>query len=356
MKFKSAFVAILLLSFLTFSFYIQTYNTAVEIKFGNYLISTHSTLLALSFLTSNILLMIVLRIIVLPFRIFKKLADSSRRNKEKSLFKNSIKAGQYILIGDSKKAQKIMQSILDGNARAPIEIDNYLRLLFLKTNLSFNIKLHYLQKLLNDSGNEYRFFIARDLSRLALENKLYHYSLEFALIAFEINKTDLSLLELLIEVYATLESWNKMGEMAHLISSLDAERFGSIKQTISTYYLKAAKHFIGLGQASDSSFYLKKCLELKPDSYKCIELIAGISKEIKDVDLKKIIEKAFAINPSFKLFQIYYQHHKDHLMAQEMYNNLIGAIDKEKHLDLAISVAYFLNIQQELNKIVLPLI
>jgi hypothetical protein len=287
---------------------------------------------------------------------FKELIDKSRLNKEKNLFKDSIRAGECIIIENFDTAQKIMQNILDNNAYLPKEIDNYLRLLFLRTNLSFNIKLHYLQKLLNESNNKHKFFIARNLSRLALENKLYHYSLEFALIAFEINNKDLELLELLIEVYATLESWNKMGEIVNLFHDLDPARFCLAKETISNYHFKAAKHFIGLGDVIDSNFHLKKCLELKPDSYKCIELIAGIYKEIKDVDLKQVIEKAFTINPSFKLFQIYYKHYKDYLLAEDMYNNLIGTINKDKHLELAISIAYFLNIKQELNKIVLPLI
>ncbi len=328
----------------------------VEIKFGNYLISTHSTLLALGFLTLNVLLMIILRIIVLPFRVFEKLLNKSRINKERGLFKNAIKAGQYVIIGNSQKAQKIMQSLLDGNAPLPIEIDSYLRLLFLNTNLSFNVKLHYLQKLLNDSSNECKFLIAKDLSKLALQDELYHYSLEFALIAFGINKTDADLLELLIEVYATLESWNKMVQTVDLLRNIDHARFYAIQPDISKHYLKAAKHFIGLGQVTDSGFYLKKCLELKPNSLECIELIACIFTEIKGIDLRKVIEKAFAINPSFKLFQIYYKYYKENLLAQDIYNSLIGSIDKQKHLDLAISIAYFLNMEQELNKLVLPII
>jgi hypothetical protein len=281
--------------------------------------------------------------------------DKLKVNKEKNLVKHLLQASEYTLIADMAKAQKVVQSVLNNNSNLSPEIDQYLRLLLLRLNVGFNIKLHYLQKLLN-SNSKYKFFIARDLSKSALSENAFHYSLEFALIAFNINNRDNELLELLVEIYATLESWKNMGDTIDILRQVDNIRFDAIKEKISGYYLKAAKHFIGLGQLVDSVFYLKKCLEYKPDSLRCIELISNIHLESKELDLQKIIETAFIISPSFELFRIYYKHYKNYLLTNEIYDNLVGLINKQQHIGLVIAIAYFLNMKEELDKIVLPII
>jgi lipopolysaccharide biosynthesis regulator YciM len=200
--------------------------------------------------------------------------------------------------------------------------------------------------------NKFKFFAARHLSNLALQEKSYHYSLEFGLMALEINKQDPELIELLVNVYATLESWGKMGDMIDRLAIIDQKRFAKGELTISNYYLKAAKHFIGLGQVQESIFYLGKCLEYQADSLRCIKLIAKIHLESKELDLKSIIEKAFSVTPSFELFLIYYQNYKNYFLANDIYNNLTSKIDKAKHQGLIIAMAYLLNIKSELDAIV----
>jgi hypothetical protein len=180
--------------------------------------------------------------------------------------------------------------------------------------------------------------------------------LEFSLIAFSINSQDTDLLELLIDVYATLESWSKMGEIIEMLRNVDRNKFDLAKVKISTQYLKAAKQFIGLGELDESVFYLKKCLEYKTDYNKCMELISNIHLESKEIDLKSIIENAFAISPSFDLFLIYYQNYKSYLLSADIYNSLVGLINKNKNKELVIAIAYFLNMKQELDNIVLPII
>jgi hypothetical protein len=180
--------------------------------------------------------------------------------------------------------------------------------------------------------------------------------LEFALIAFELDNNDMELLELLTEIYASLESWNKMGDIINILDNVHKSKLESMKNKIGDYYLKAAKHFIGLGELENSLFYLKNSLEYNPKSLKCIELISNIHKDSKELNLRSIIEVAFKMNPNFDLFMMYYKNYKDFLLKEEMYDNLVGKIDKNKHLGLAIAIAYFLNMPQELNKFVLPLI
>jgi hypothetical protein len=355
MKLKSSFWAILSLSLLLIFFYLQSYDTMINISFGEYSISTHSTFLCLVALIAIVLFLTLVRLVILPFKVLEGLIDKIKIKKEKDLFKYLLQASEFTLLNDTAKAQKTIQNLLNNNNNLPIEFENYLRLLFIKLDVSFNTKLHYLQKLLNDSS-KFKFFIAKDLSRLALNEKAYHYSLEFALIALEINNQDPELLELLVEIYATLESWKKMEETIHILYNIDKDVFITMKERFSNYYLKAAKHFIGLGQMPDSVFYLKKCLEYKPDSFKCIEIISNIYLETKELNLKSIIETAFVINPSFELFKIYYKNYKNYLLTEEIYNNLISPINKQQHIGLVIAIAYFLNMKQELDNVVLPII
>jgi tetratricopeptide (TPR) repeat protein len=283
------------------------------------------------------------------------LIDNLKQTKEKNIYRQLMRASQYMVVGESSKAVKIVQNILDNNASLSVEVEECFRLMFLKLDAGFNVKLHYMNKLLH-SDSSFKFFVARDLARLALEEKSYHYSLEFSLIAFDINDQDADLLELLIDVYATLESWTKMGEIVEKLRGVDKNKFESVKTKISTHYLKSAKHFIGLGELEDSVFYLKKCLEYKPDFFKCIELISNIHLESKEIDLKSIIENAFAISPSFELFIIYYQNYKSFMMSADIYSRLVGLINKNKNKELVIAIAYFLNMKQELDQIVLPII
>jgi hypothetical protein len=147
-----------------------------------------------------------------------------------------------------------------------------------------------------------------------------------------------------------------MDDMIEMLRNIDINKFDLIKVKISTHYLKVAKQFIGLGELNESIFYLKKCLEYKPDFYKCIELISNIHLESKEIDLKAIIENAFSISPSFNLFMIYYQNYKNYMLSADIYKRLVGVINQNDHKELVIAIAYFLNMQKELDQIVLPII
>ncbi len=354
MKIKTALYSILLLLCLIGLFSLYSYDQALEITFGRYIISTGSMLIFLVLLTIVFLLNLIINVLFLPSKIFQHIILKFKANQEKKHIQKLLQASRYILFKDQDKAYKIIRKILDDSANLPFEFDEYFRLLFINLDVGFNIKLHYLQKLLNTDSN-FKFFVARDLSSAALRDQAYHYSLEFALLAFNINNKCPILLSLLIQIYATLEEWEKMQETIDLLQDSDQETFKLIKPTVAGYYLKAAKHFIGLGKEEESERYLKLCLQYQPESLKAIELIANI-QSTSTLNLKEIIEQAFIISPSFDLFLIYYKHHKDYLVTQEIYNNLIGKIDKKQHLGLTISMAYFLNVKAELDRFVLPMI
>jgi tetratricopeptide (TPR) repeat protein len=223
--------------------------------------------LCLLILFSFFIFLLLIRILSLPFKIIDGLIDNLRQTRKKNIFKQLIKSLQYMIVGESSKAVKIIQNVLDNNQNLPADVEESLRLMFLRLDVGFNVKIHYMNKLLQSDVSRFKFFIARELAKLALQEKSYHYSLEFSLIAFGINNQDADLLELLIDVYATLESWSKMGEIIETLRNVDRNKFDLIKVKISTHYLKAAKQFIGLGELEESVFYLKKCLEYKIITY-----------------------------------------------------------------------------------------
>jgi lipopolysaccharide biosynthesis regulator YciM len=354
-KIKISFILLIILLSIIGIFYLQSYDMKIQININNYLITTKLTVMLLIMLICWMSFSLITGIISFPFQLITRLNSNIRLKKEKNILKNMIEASQFILIGESDKACKMIQPILDQNKDLPVEIEEYLRFLFVNLDLNFNTKLHYTKKLF-DHSNQFKFFVAKELSRIALQENAYHYSLEFALIAYEIDSSNAELLELLIEIYATMESWDKMVSTINLLNKIDKVKCNSIREKISNYYLKSAKHFIGLGELNNSVFYLLKCLEYKPDSFKCIELIANIHLENKELNLQKIIETAFALSPSFDLFLIYYKSYKSYLLTSEIYNNLISTMDINKHRSLAISIAYFFNMKAELDKLVLPLI
>jgi len=345
------FISIILILLGIFA-YIQNYSNIVEIKFGQYIVLVNPIFLILLLIVLKFNIYAVAYTVRMPFTLFKHAIEKAKRLKEQKLIKQVCDLTHQILLGSSDNAQKTISKLLSDSENLPKDIEEHLRILVLNLDTSFNTKLHYAKEILDTSP--YKFLIARHLASQALKEESYHYSLEFALIAFKLDKKDPDLLELMINIYAALESWNKMEEMMRLLGNVDKSRIDAIK--ISNYYLKAAKQFIGLGQIRDSGYYLKKCLEYKPYSIECIELISQIHTDLKDISLQKIIEDAFALKPDFTLFKIYYKHFKNSMSSDDMYNNLSKDLDKTHHVGLLISMAYFLNVKRELDTMVLPLI
>ena len=355
MRIKTVFYFILFVLCLIGFFYLQSYDKVVEISLANYIISTKLIFLSLLLIIAFLLFNLLVKIIFFPFELVGRLIVGLKNRREKRPIEYFLQASQYSTIGSTDKAYSISRNILDSYKDLPNDVEESFRLLFAKFDVGFNVKLHYMQKLLNSSA-KLKFFAAKELSASALAERAYHYSLEFGQIAMNINSSEPELVILLIKIYAAIEDWDNLGEMLTTLKRIDNTRFADMREKIANYYLKAGKHFIGLGETDSSVFYLKKCLEYDPNCVKCIELIANIYPNNKDFDLKSLLENAFASNPSFEIFKIYYQHFKNTLLAQKIYSNLVSLIDGKKHTALVIAIAYFLNMEEELDKIVLPLV
>ncbi|AVP87760.1 hypothetical protein phytr_8280 [Candidatus Phycorickettsia trachydisci] len=351
---KTFFFLSLILLLLGLLAYVQSYSSVVEIRFGQYVVLVNLIVLILLLLALKFAIYALIHTIRMPFVLFRHAIDKAKQIKEQKLMKQVCDLTHQVLLGSTDNVQKTISKLLS-NSDLPKDVDEHLRILLLKIDTSFNTKLYYTKEILSGSS-PYKFLIARNLASQALKEESYHYSLELASTAFKLNDKDPDLLELMIDIYAALESWNKMEEMMRLLDKVDKERMASIKDKISDYYLKAAKQFIGLGQISDSGYYLKKCLEYKPDFIECIELISQIQIELKGFSLQKIIEDAFALRPDFALFKIYYKHFKNSMSSEDMYNNLSKDLDKSHHVGILISIAYFLNIKKELDSMVLPFV
>lgn len=352
---KTFFLISLILLLLGIFAYIQDYSSVVEIKFGQYTILINPVFLILMLMALKFVKYVLTCLISTPFQLFKQAIEKAKHLKEQKLMKQVYDLTHRVLLGSTASVQKTVAKLLSNSGNLSKDVNEHLRILSLKIDTSFNTKLYYAREILNES-NPHQFLIARYLAAQGLEEEAYHYSLEFALIAFKLDSKDAKLLELMIDIYADLESWNKMEEIMRLLSNVDKNRIFVIKDKISCYYYKAAKQFIGLGQIRDSGYYLKKCLEYKPDSIGCIELMSQIQIDLKGISLQKIIEDAFAIKPDFTLFKIYYKHFKNSMSSEDMYYNLTKDLDKSDNVGLLISMAYFLNVKKELDNMVLSLI
>lgn len=349
------FLSVILL-FLAALAYIQNYSSVIEIKFGQYIILISPIFLILMLIALKFAIYTLAFLISAPFQLFKQAVEKAKTLKEQKLMKQVWDLTYGVLLGPTDKTQQTISKLLNNSDNLPKDVSEHLRILSLNIDISFNTKLYYAREILNEA-NPHKFLIARYLAAQALEEEAYHYSLEFALTAFKLDSKDTYLLELMVDIYAALESWNKMEEMIRLLDKVDKNRISIIKGKISCYYYKAAKHFTGLGQIRDSGYYLKKCLEYKPDSIECIQLMSQIQIDLKDLSLQKIIEDAFALKPDFALFKIYYKHFKNSMSSEDMYHNLTKNLDRSENVvGLLISMAYFLNIKSELNNMVLPLI
>lgn len=352
---KTFFFLSLILLLLGVFVYIQSYSSIVEIKFGHYVVLVNSIFLILILLVANFAIYAVVHTVRMPFILFRHAIDRARQLKEQKLMKQVCDVTHQVLLGSTDNAYKTISRLLSNTDSLPKDLDEHLRILLLKLDTSFNTKLYYAKEILS-GASPYKFLIARNLASQALKEESYHYSLELASTAFKLDDKDPDLLELMIDIYAALESWNKMEEMMRLLDKVDKERMAAIKEKISNYYLKAAKQFIGLGQINDSGYYLKRCLEYRTDFIECIELISQIQIELKGFSLQKIIEDAFALRPDFTLFKVYYKHFKNTMSSEDMYNNLSKDLDKSHHVGILISIAYFLNIKKELDGMVLPFV
>jgi len=350
---KTFFFSSLILLLLGILAYVQSYSSIIEIKFGQYVVLVNSIFLILVLVALKFAISALTHTVRMPFALVRHAIEKAKQSKEQKLMKQVCDLTHQVLLGSTDNVQKTISKLLNNTENLPKDIDEHLRILLLKIDISFNTKLYYAREILREV-TPYKFLIARHLAAQALKEESYHYSLELALIAFKLDDKDPNLLELMIDIYAALESWNKMEEMMRLLDKIDKERISTIKEKISNYYLKAGKQFIGLGQIRDSGYYLKKCLEYKPDFIECIELVSQIQVDLKDFSLHKTIEEAFALKPDFALFKIYYKHFKNSMSSEEMYNNLSKDLDKSDHVGLLISIAYFLNIKKELDNMVLP--
>jgi hypothetical protein len=63
-----------------------------------------------------------------------------------------------------------------------------------------------------------------------------------------------------------------------------------------------------------------------------------------------LLENGFSNFPSFELFELYLRFAND--TNQEIYNNLSSLIDKSKNLNLLLSIAAYLKLFEEIEKLV----
>ena len=349
MRIKIYTFLLLLLSCGILFVYLKTQGLLVTILFEDYKVQANPAVFAFLSVIFIYVIIFIIKIIEFPGKISKKIFSKIERKKEKKIFLQTLTASTKIIEGKKDNTYKILEDLSKRNISSA-ELKNYIYFLFAFLDLNFNTKLFYLQNIINLP--EYRFSVAKELAITAFKNNSYHYSLEYALIAFDNSSEDSELIVLLIEIYAKLDSWDKLGEMLSILQNVDQDKFQQIQKDVTMYYFRAAKHFVGLGETKQSLFYLQKCLEYNPGYEDCVYLISNIYNTlITEVDIKSIIEKAFNENPSVGIFKVYLKHFEPILSNEEIYYNLSTLTKIEKDYKTKMMLTGYLNLEEELGSV-----
>lgn len=319
---------------------IGKYDATLSVGAFDYIINV--SLFLILFLTIFLIsifslgLRIITWFISLPFRIIGKVVGFKKDNQ----IYNLLEAYANLIMDNRAEALKKLSKITD----LPSEYKQYEH--FIRALCSTQSERDSYLTFERVKNQEFHHYAAKKIMLHLYNKELYDQALKFAKNA-ELGKSkDAEIIYILMILYAELEDWDKFIEQVSKLKSPYKEEY----KKISELYLKGAKFYLERGKEKKTIELLHQALEYNPTSMGAIEIFCTLNNS-QGLNFKNlpILESAFSINPSFELFELYYQSSSS--SPQEIYSKFEGLVDNAKYRDVMLSIAAYLKLYDKVDSL-----
>jgi hypothetical protein len=151
-------------------------------------------------------------------------------------------------------------------------------------------------------------------------------------------------------IYATQNRWDIFTDFIKKYVDLNKDMDDEARSHIAEVYKKGAKYFSRKSQGSLQLDFLKQALLYNPKSLEALELFYNLSNSLGHMDkCLKVLESAFAANPSLEIFELYNQ--SANMKPEGLYDKFAGLADPHKYRHVFLSIAACLKLQDKIDLI-----
>jgi len=321
------------------------FDSNLTITLNDYFIETTSFALLTLLIILVSVLIIILKSVFYIFRIPTIIKQKLYERKNKKAYYSMVQAMAELLIGNKSKSHNAVKNL---QSTLSIEFTEFFNLIFAEIEDDNDKKIQYLRELIK--SKDYSYFATKKLAQILYASSLYQQSMHYANLIFNINESDIEIIDILINCYAKLSLWEKFISITSKRSIIDDKKFSYLRNQISEYYILAAKEILEHGEDKEAMRYLELAIEYNLASIEAIDLYCALdlslNGSIKNLD---IIETAIANNPSFELMEIYAK--SANLTSIRIYEKLEILANPKKHLGLFLAIAAYLDLPEKINEL-----
>lgn len=296
-----------LLSFLVTIFVIyisvislNTLDTKVVFSLYDYVVESSIVSIAIALLILITLVLFTIKIITLIILLPSTIKNHLKTSKSTNDTNNLINALAILLVDNKKQGLMLSKKISDDIKNKYSDIYNIIQS---KIQNDSDKKILYLKNLIN--SNQYNYFAVVEIAKTYYLNKIYTKAEEYAVIAHNINSYDITIIKLLIEIYASLESWNNFSIFVDKLRSIDQKAFQDMSYIISQHYFTASKNALDRNDNANAENYLQESIDLDITNINSLNLYYNLYKSQKDnKDILSILKKALSINPCIDIAKL----------------------------------------------------
>jgi uncharacterized membrane-anchored protein len=324
----------------------STYDTNVQLQFLDYVVSISSFFLIGSLIISGVFIAFISKILAIIINAPKLISNRIKTSQLQHSMRGIMDAYGLAISGDPDSAKKVID-----RAKMNLQDDFAIHphLILSVIDPSPEQRTYHLRYLLDSS--EYKGFAAKGLARYFLGHKYYQQALDYAEQALHLRSDDSELLEMLIELYASMLMWDQFEEMVVRLGKIDPYRLKAYSESIAHLYFVAAKEALASGSDDQAIYYLEQAMIYKIDFLDAASILFPLLINTGNMGRsRQFLRAAFAANPSFELFELYAKSGDE--KAPEVYSELAMLADPKNNVGLFIAITTCLGMHDEAKRLI----
>ena len=323
---------------------ISEYDSVLQFTVFDYQIETSLFTFVTIFIATQLILIIILKLVFLVFDIPTLIKQKWHKRKLLRVNRKLLYVLSELLMGNRKKATEASNSLVP-------ELDedhkDVINLILAVSEEGFDKKIQYLRNLIDKKN--YSVYASKSLAEIFYNNKHYKQAEECAIKAFNEDDTDAELMLVLIRIYAALGLWPKLVFITAKLQRADAKLLKEHSSEIASFYYAAAKSYLQSGEDVEVTNYLESALELSPDYIEALNLFTELSNNTNNTaSVLKILKAAFSIRPCFEIARMYADSSRS--SADVIYGTLAGIASPAKHQALYLAIAAYLGLNNKITE------
>ena len=208
-----------------------------------------------------------------------------------------------------------------------------------------------MKNLLSVSTSSYiRFFAYKALSLIYFQCNDISASLEHALKALSIEKKDVELLELIIDLYVSKKDRAQVMYYIGRLKRVAPKRLKFVFNKIAEYLCEVIQEELQQENQNEALGHLREILCYSPDNYAVLNLycLINFSSNCPRNNIP-VLESALNARPSMKLFVLYHKS-SDIMVPEDLFQKMSELINAEEYTELMIAIAAYLGLSNQINK------